>query len=77
MTETYHCPICDGTNVCQEETSLWHLNKECTVKNTGNMNDFYWCQDCDEEIDDIVVKNDDNHNVSCTRKHCPHCGGNA
>jgi len=56
MTETYHCPQCDGTNVCQEESTLWHLNKEQTVEDSGYMRDFYQCRDCDEEISAVVVK---------------------
>lgn len=54
----YHCPICDGTDVRQEETSLWHLNKERTIENSSYMNDFYWCGDCDDKITHVVVKED-------------------
>lgn len=53
---TYYCPECNGTNVCQEESRLWHLNKQNYVNNTGYMNDYYWCQDCDEEIHAVMVK---------------------
>lgn len=74
MSETYHCPQCDGKNVCQEESQLWNLNTKDYVKDSNCMNDFYWCRDCGEEIPAVVVR--DCHHAF-PHNDCDHCRENS
>lgn len=75
MSETYHCPVCGGKNVWQEASQLWNLNKKDYVKHSDYMNDFYWCEDCDDEISHVESREDCGHGA--LHNDCDSCRENS